>query len=212
MGEQTVVGAKCLATVGDGDATPGDGEANLFRGFGLLGGFGGLFSIREGLGRFRGIPLELSGSLGSFLGNRFRGFLFSFQGGFLLLGEDGFGGLGFFGGGFGGLFFASTLDGVAFGVEFDSLGLGFGVLSLDAFLDGDVGVGDFSVDETTDAFHIDTLALARDHGEDDVDEFVTDLGSHVVRHFRETPFHNLVGSENHGKSVGSVGRLSLGHS
>ena len=206
LGEQAVVGAKCVATALDRDTAPGNGETSLFRGF-HLGFLGGLFSIGLCLGCFRGLPLELFGSLGSFLGSRFRGFLFSFHGGFLLLRECHLRGLG-------GLFFASALDGVAISVEFDGLlglGLGLGVLSLDAFLDGDGGIGDFSENETTDRFHIEILTLARKNGEDDVDEFVADLKSHVGRHFREAPFHNLVGSENHGKSVGRIGNLSLGH-
>ena len=61
---------------------------------------------------------------------------------------------------------------------------------------------EFSEDETTDSFAIEILTFAREHGNDDVDEFVTDLGSHVVRHFREALFQDRV----HGKiHVGSLG-------
>ena len=59
---------------------------------------------------------------------------------------------------------------------------------------------ELSEDLTTDSFAIEILKFAREHGNDDVDEFVTDLGSHVVRHFREALFHDRVHRESHGIS------------
>ena len=122
----------------------------------------------------------------------------------LFLGEDGlgclwgfggFGGLGFFGGSY-------LFDGVAVSVEFDDFGLGGlgggGNMFLESERDG--SGFELSVDVTTDSFAIEIFKFAREHGNDDVDEFVTDLGSHVVRHFREALFHDRVHRESHGIS------------
>jgi hypothetical protein len=233
LSEQAVVGAQSFAAIRDANTAPRDGDALLFDGFGdrlsgllfgLLGSLDGfLFSLLGSLFSFlSGSLFSLGGSLFSFLvgilgGSLFRlaGFFgsipFSLFGGFagfaFFLGEDGFGGLGFFGG-FGGLgffgFFGGSylLDGVAVSVEFDDFRLG-GLGDGDMFLESETDRGGFelSEDETTDSFAIEILTFAREHGNDDVDEFVTDLGSHVVRHFREALFHDRV----RGKSHGSLG-------
>ena len=188
---------------------------------GFLGGsffslgcfFGGLLFSPGGF--FGGFLVGiLGGDLGefaSFFGGRFRGFLFSLLLSLFFLGQFDFGCLGGFGffGGFGGLFFgffggSHLLDGVAVSVEFDDFGLGSlgGLGDGGMFLESEChGSGfEFSVDETTDRFAIEILTFAREHGNDDVDEFVTDLGSHVVRHFREALFHDGVHRESHGIS------------
>jgi hypothetical protein len=190
--------------------------------------FGGcLFSLDGFFGGFLfGILFGDLGEFASFFGDRFRGFLFSFLLSLFFLGQFDFGCLGgfFFGffGGFGGLFFgflgllgflggSYLLDGISFSVEFDSLGLGLGrgngLGDGGTFLEFERDGSGFelSVDETTDSFAIEIFTFAREHGNDDVDEFVTDLGSHVVRHFREALFHDRV----HGKSHGSVGSLGI---
>ena len=228
--KESVIGAQSFAAVRDASAAPWDGQTLFLDWFCELGGFFfGLFCELGGfLGGFLG---EFGGFLFGFLGE-FGGFFFGFPfnptgffGSFsfnllggvtsfaLFVGESDFGGFGllFFGflGGF------DLLDGVSFLVKFDSLrGLGglqgLGLLSRTGgtFLEFELqGRGfELSDDETTDRFAIEILTFAREHGNDDVDEFVADLGSHVVRHFREALFHDWVRGKSHvGSSLGISG-------
>ena len=168
----------------------------------MLGSFGGfLFSFLGNLvGFLFGFLFSLLGSLASFLARFalfFRESLLGFFGGFGSLFFEFFGGFGGF----------HLLDGVAVSVEFDGLRGLRGLQSLGhggAFLEFEhQGRGiELSDNETTDSFAIEILTFAREHGNDDVDEFVADLGSHVVRHFREALFHDGVRGKSNGSSVG----------
>jgi hypothetical protein len=175
---------------------------------GFLFSFGGSFcGFLFGFGGgFRGFLVSVFGSLLFSPTGFFGGFPFSFLGsgaGFaFFVAEDGLGG-------FGGLFFgflggSYLLDGVAVSVEFDDFGLlGLGFLEglgNTEFLESECDGRGFELSdkETTDRFAIEILTFAREHGNDDVDEFVADLGSHVVRHFHEALFHDRVRGESHG--------------